>query len=255
MPESVPFGMVVPSVYGPVIVNRYDTNQTDALVKTGQALTHGQIKALCAFLQSAPAGAVCLDVGAHYGLYGLAFARALAPRNGRVHAFEAQRVIAYMAAGTAALNGVENLFVHHRAVGAEPGRVAIPQFDYNRAASFGSVEFGDQQREFIGQPRLDQPGRREYVEVVRLDDLGLENVHLVKVDIEGMEEAGLAGARNLLARDRPVLCLEWLKSDRGRLLHFAKQLGYRVFDWGTDLLCVHPEKQHTYSVAIQLTEL
>jgi FkbM family methyltransferase len=230
----VPPGLVVPSAYGPVLADRHDTHQTAALVRMGHAFDHGQIVSLCAFLGTAPEGAVAVDVGANFGLFALAFGRCRASRGGRVHAFEAQRMIAYLAAGTAALNGVENVFVHHQAVADRPGRVPIPQFDYNATASFGSVEFGPEQREFIGQPRRADPDRQEWVEVVRLDDLGLRGVHLAMADVEGMEEAVLRGAAGMLERDTPVLCVEHLKSDKDALVRFCKRYGYRVFDWGAD---------------------
>ncbi|WP_448207477.1 hypothetical protein [Azospirillum sp. sgz302134] len=37
---SVPYGIVVPAVCGPMIVNRYDINQTIALLKTGRVIHH-----------------------------------------------------------------------------------------------------------------------------------------------------------------------------------------------------------------------
>jgi FkbM family methyltransferase len=255
MTQPVPFGMIVPSIYGPVIVSRYDTNQTDALIKTGRSISHDEITALCAFIRSAPEGAVCLDVGANFGLYALAFARELAPRNGSVHAFEAQRLLAYMMAGTAVLNGVENLIVHPQAVGSESGRIPVPQFDYNKIASFGSIEFGKDQKEFIGQPRLQAPEKQEFVDLVRLDDLHFRNVHLLKIDVEGMEEAAVAGASQLIERDRPVLCMEWIKSEEQSLVGFCKKRGYRVFKWGMNLLCVHRDRFATYSVTIEVPEL
>jgi len=46
------------------------------------------------------------------------------------------------------------------------------------------------------------------VETVRLDDLALENVGLVKIDVEGHEEAVLDGARELLANHHPDLLIE-----------------------------------------------
>jgi hypothetical protein len=67
-------GLVVPSAYGPVLTNRYDTNQDGALVRTGRAFHHVQIAALCAFLETAPEGTVALDVGANFSLFALAFA-------------------------------------------------------------------------------------------------------------------------------------------------------------------------------------
>jgi FkbM family methyltransferase len=197
---------------------------------------------------------VCLDVGANFGLYALAFARCLAPKNGRVHAFEAQRMLAYMVSGTAALNGVENLFVHNQAVGAVPARIPVPRFDYNRVASFGSIEFGAEQKEYIGQPRLYHLENGEFVEVVRLDDLQLENVFLVKIDIEGMEEAALQGAAQLIQREKPILCVEWYKSNKQNLINICKSAGYRVFEWGVDLFCIHPEKESDYGVDFRLPE-
>lgn len=255
MKSQVPFGMVVSTMYGPVIVDRYDTNQTNALIKTGRAIDHRDIVALCGFLQLAPDKAVCLDVGACYGLYGLAFARTLVSQNGQVHAFEAQRILSQMVAGTASLNGIENLFIHHQAVGAQPGRIPIPQFNYNKMSSFGSVEFGDTQKEFIGQPRLCRPEKQEYVDVVSLDSLELDNVYLIKMDIEGMEEAGLIGARKLIERNTPLLWIEWIKSNKQNLIHFCKGIGYRVFEWGMNLMCVHRSKQHIYSINFKLKEL
>ena len=100
---------------------------------------------------------------------------------------KAQRMIAYMLAGTTVLNAVENLYVFHKAIGARAAVISIPRFDYNKISSFGSVEFGSEQREYIGQPRMAQPDKNEKVDVCPIDDLGLEKVHLIKIDIEGME--------------------------------------------------------------------
>ena len=91
--------------------------------------------------------------------------------------------------------------------------------------------------------------------MVRLDDLDLKNVYLIKIDVEGMEEASLVGARRLLERDKPVLCMEWIKADKLKLIGFCKELGYRVYDLGTDLLCVHREKAHAYAMNIAVPEL
>jgi len=247
--------MVVPTVYGSVLVNRYDTNQTRALVQTGRSPNHDQIQLLCSFLQSAPEGATAVDAGANFGLFAMAFASVLAPKKGRVAAFEAQRILAYMIGGTAALNGVENLFAYHMAVGASPGRIPIPQFDYSKVSSFGSIEFGHEQRENIGQPPLNDPERREYVEVVALDSRDLQGVHLLKIDVEGMEAAVLEGGRQLIRRDKPVLCVEWIKSGKAALVSICKSLGYRVYKARHDLICVHRDKQDQYGVALPFKEL
>lgn len=251
---AIPFGMVVPSVYGPIIVNRHDINQTNALVKTGRAFHHNEIKTLCGFLSNATDGAVCLDVGANYGLYALAFARRLSDKNGVCHAFEAQRIIAAMIGGTAVLNGVKNLYVHHSAVGNQDGSIPIPGFDYNKELNFGSVEFGSEQRELLSQNRMDSYVP-DMVKQVRIDDLNYKNVHLIKMDIEGMEEQAIEGARETIARDLPVMCIEWIKSDKNKLVNLCKGFGFDVFDWEGDLLCIHPSKKQQYPMNINLVRL
>lgn len=164
-------------------------------------------------------------------------------------------MFAYMVSGSAALNGLENLYVHHMAVGGESTKIPAPQFDYTQLSSFGSVEFGKEQKEFIGQPRLIRPEREEYVDVVRLDDFNYHNVHLLKIDVEGMEEAALAGARRIIEMDKPVMYVEWLKASKERLVGFCKERGYRVFEWGMNLLCIHRDKYTSYNVNVQLPEL
>jgi FkbM family methyltransferase len=251
---EVPFGMVVPSVYGPIIVNRHDINQTGALVTSGKAYNHNDIEMLCGFLRNCPEGAVCLDIGANFGLYSLAFARCLRLAGGVCHAFEAQRIIADMIGGTAALNGIENLYVHHVAIGEKACSIPIPSFDYNKELNFGSIEFGPEQREPLSQQRIERTAP-DMVKQVRVDDLDLKNVILMKIDIEGMEEKAIEGATDVIARDLPVLFIEWKKSDKDRLVGVCKSFGYEVFQCGYDLLCVHPSRKAQYEVRIDLPRL
>jgi Methyltransferase FkbM domain len=73
---------------------------------------------------------------------------------------------------------------------------------------------------------------------VSLDSMNLHNVRLMKIDIEGMEEAALAGAQATIERDRPLCLVEWIKSDKAALVAYFKQRNYTVLDWGMNLLCL-----------------
>jgi len=79
-------------------------------------------------------------------------------------------------------------------------------------------------------------GEAEEVETVSLDSYvtaaGVEQVSLVKVDVEGHEPAVLAGAGALLARDRPALILEL--NDIDALRDFAAAHGYTPVAYDPD---------------------
>jgi hypothetical protein len=97
------------------------------------------------------------------------------------------------------------------------------------------VEFGAERKEFIGQPRLTPT---EKVLQVSLDSMQLAEVRLMKIDVEGMEEAALQGAQATIGRDRPLCLVEWIKSDKAALVQFFKTRDYTVCAYGMSLLCV-----------------
>jgi hypothetical protein len=143
--QPVSFAAIVPTAYGQMLVNRYDINQTNALFKTGMAIDHGEIKMLAKLLDKGRPDPVVIDVGANFGTYTLAFASYVGPR-GRVYAFEPQRLIYYMLAGSVALNSLTNVHCFNVAVGDHEDLIDVPQFDYSKPMNFGSVEFGRRSR-------------------------------------------------------------------------------------------------------------
>ncbi len=155
-------------------------------------------------------GAVCLDVGAEYGLYTWALAGLVGPA-GHVHAVEPQPGPSTFVDTTRRLLRAGNVTVHRTALGdaAGGGVLALPRrrllpvhgraFLTTGADGLGSnAEFGRHE---------DVP-----VAVTTVDDLvgalDLDRLDVVKVDIEGAEARLLAGARGTLAAFRPVLMLE-----------------------------------------------
>ena len=71
-----------------------------------------------------------------------------------------------------------------------------------------------------------------------IDHLELADVHVIKIDAEGMELEVLAGAQQTIARCRPVLLVECLKVDRERLLAILKNADYRVYQVDINLLAI-----------------
>ncbi|SHJ53561.1 methyltransferase, FkbM family [Roseomonas rosea] len=141
-----------------------------------------------------------IDVGAHEGLLTLPLA---ALPGARVIAFEP--LAAARTALEAAAAGHRNIAIRQEALGDAAGRLdlAIPILDgtpqWQWASTAKSYEAHAGGRVAV---------RREPVPVVTLDSLGLTDVTAIKLDAEGAEYAILRGARQTLARCRPVLTLE-----------------------------------------------
>ncbi len=184
------------------------------------------------------AGVMAVDCGANIGVHSVEWARHMG-QWGEVLAIEAQERIYYALAGNLALNNCFNARAMHAAIGSTVGTMRIPRPDYLAPGSFGSLELRETEKtEFIGQP-IDYQSHLTEVLMVTLDSLGLSRLDLLKIDVEGMEIEVLEGARALIELQRPVILVEYLKTDRQRLTGMLNDWGYRQFTIGLNVLAVH----------------
>jgi FkbM family methyltransferase len=237
----VSFSVIVPTAYGPMIVNRNDINQTNPLFKTGLAIDHDEIALLGQVLQLCEPDPVFIDAGANFGTYSLGLAPMLGA-HGKIHAFEPQRLIFNMLAGSIALNGLVNVYCYNMALGDHEGEVEVPQFDYTRALNFGSIEFGLEQKEPLTQERGRDAARVEHVPLTTLDRFHFPRADIIKVDVEGMELPVLAGAEETIRRCRPVMYVEALKTNAGALREKILSWGYEVHLNKMNYLCIPAER-------------
>lgn len=247
---TVPFTIKVSTIHGDMLINRFDINQTNALVKTGAALDAEQIDVAQGICEVAEEGSIMLDVGANFGVYALSCAQTLKNKGGSVHAFEGQRILSYMIGGSTVLNGIENLYVHHACVGNSYDEIPIPRFDYNRVMNFGSIEFGDSQKEKLSQER---GVSNELVKQVRIDDFNFEKVCFIKLDVEGMENKVISGAVETIKKSMPVMQIEILKSDKDEIVRMVREISddYLVCQYGKyDIFCMDKNKLDFYGVNI-----
>ena len=249
MPADLPvsFAAIVPTAYGPMLVNRHDLDQTAALLRQGVAIDHGDIMLLHQVLGVLGPATTLVDVGANVGTYSLALAPAVGPA-GKVHAFEPQRIIFNMLAGSVALSGHTNIWCHNMAVGDRQGRIELPQFDYRRELNFGSVEFGPEQVEPLSQQRGHDPELVEYVPLTTIDSFGFPRLDVMKIDAEGMDMQVIDGAAETIRRCRPVLYVEWIKVDQQALRGQLEGFGYETHVNGGNLLAVPLEKRELIRV-------
>lgn len=184
-------------------------------------------------------GVIAVDCGANIGAHTIEWARHMFGW-GEVTAIEAQERIFYALAGNIAINNCFNARAIYAAAGSTEGTMRIPRPDYNQPASFGSLELKkNTNNEFIGQTVDYSDDECKDVVVRTLDGLGLARVDLIKIDVEGMELDVLEGAKNIIARDKPQMLIETIKTDQDQLRALLLPAGYKLFSMGINLLAIH----------------
>src|ERR1700684_2484213 len=118
-------------------------------------------------------GVVAIDCGANVGVHTIEWARHMTGW-GSVLAIEAQERIFYALAGNISINNCFNARAIHAAVGGESGMIKIPNPDYLKPASFGSLELKQRAtNEYIGQKIDYSDESATPVRCVTLDSLGM----------------------------------------------------------------------------------
>lgn len=159
-----------------------------------------------------------VDVGTNMGLLACHVARRLP--NAPIYCFEPHPDTCRRAAGTLALNDVQDARLYQAAVSDEPG--TLPLF----------IERGRSEGCTLGASVVKHANQRVDVLCVTLDDLVAQDnlkVGFLKVDVEGFEPQVFRGAKRLLAEQHPPILFEinfpiadklgWTQQD------IAKQLG------------------------------
>jgi FkbM family methyltransferase len=236
--------------HGPMLVNRLDYRlMNNELIGVGFQLLNssaydpGEVDLVLKLLQARRDtfgdGVVAFDCGANIGVHTIEWARSMHGW-GEVVAIEAQERIFYALAGNITLNNCFNARALWAAVGAYDGTIRVPQPNYQVPASYGSLEIRKRDStEFIGQDIDYSTEHGRETRMLALDSLALDRLDLVKIDVEGMEIEVLMGAEQSLARLKPQLVVERIKSSEADLRALMTRLGYQVFPMGGNLLAIH----------------
>ena len=138
-------------------------------------------------------GDTAIDVGANIGCHTVAMSRFVGEA-GRVVAFEPQRVPYQMLCGNVALNDLRNVWAYWAPCSWNHRPVCVPDLPAGEHLNFGGMSLLEDHTSPVYE-----------VEPIRIDDLGLDDVRLVKVDVEGMELDVLRGGEVTIMRDLPIL--------------------------------------------------
>lgn len=161
-------------------------------------------------------GDIFLDIGANIGYYSMLALDLVGP-SGQVHAFEVDERPLRCLRKTRRAQRLSNLFIHTVAIGDRTGTANFYQDPDS------------------GHSHLTQNSGARRVAITTLDDwsnqVELPRVRAIKIDIEGAEILALHGARQFIAKHRPVwVCEAWdsTASSPGGAALFLRDLGYRI---------------------------
>lgn len=164
--------------------------------------------------QYAKPGSVAVDIGGHMGTHTLNFSRAVGD-SGTVHVFEPQAKMFCELVVNMHLNNCKNVVFHRCALGNayQWVEMVLPRPDNEGMAYVKPSTDGKTQ---------------DKVKMEKLDDLRLNNVSMIKIDVEGFEMEVIEGARDTIVRNRPVMLVEiFNNAAKGEKIATLEGLGYR----------------------------
>lgn len=202
-------------------------------------------------------GMVMIDVGANDGFF-TSFAARRVGDQGRVYAFEPSRREFGRLEKNLALNQLTNVRAIPKGVSDGSGTGVLHICEYGHE---GQNTLGD----FVHQ--VNGAGT-ETVELCSLTDYfsseKLARLDFIKIDVEGAEYKVLSGARELIARHKPILMLEVLDkalhnqgSSAEQVMGLLKDLGCHLYTFSpvTGRLVRSEDDQHSENIVACLTPL
>ncbi len=155
-----------------------------------------------AFLHLVEPGQVVLDIGMHLGYYATLFAVLVGPK-GEVHAFEPTPSTREIARHNT--SQFAHLKVHPVAVWSSAGTLRLRDYGL-RWMGFNTLLAGKVEEEPAAATEVE-------VQTITLDQFRAtlapgRKVSLIKIDAESAEREIIAGGKNLIAQDRPLISVE-----------------------------------------------
>lgn len=197
-------------------VNDYIKNHVIKRGDSWEEYIHDQFKAYV------KPGSVALDIGGHIGTHTLNLSR-LVGENGQVYVFEPQAKMFCELTINMHLNECKNIKYFHNALGSEEKliKMHIPKEAWT--ASYGPSLIN----EGHGTVSLDLDVPGDTTKMIRLDDLHLDNISMIKMDVEGFEMEVIHGGKETILRNKPVLIVEIFTDEKtaGRIKEIA-DMGY-----------------------------
>jgi FkbM family methyltransferase len=227
--------IVVDTVYGKWIVNRFAQYHAETFIKTGHPIDQDLTEIVLSIARSLPENCIAVDAGANTGVMTIPLAHALKNKNGKVYSFEVQKKLFYALCGTVVLNNYDNVSVYNCGLGSMEMSLRIEDIDYTKPQDFGIISLVDQEK--IAK------SNHSFVDIIPLDILELERLDFLKLDVEGMEIDILNGSIHTIKKHRPWAYIEFWNVGKEAILNWFADMDYSFIQIkGADVVCCPNEK-------------
>tara|TARA_B100001123_G_C15142395_1_gene960048 strand:+ start:167 stop:922 length:756 start_codon:yes stop_codon:yes gene_type:complete len=214
--------LVVNSKFGPIVVNKKDTIISNAIINYGY-YNLGDIEDINYLINEKlkEKSKCCLyDIGANIGTYSLGFSKTFNERI-FIRAFEPQKFLFDMMSQTFTLNKLSNIKSYRMAVSKKDEEVKVKLPNYNKANNLGAFKIKNQDN------NIDYSSNYDYIKTTTIDKFD-EEIDFIKIDVEGMEEDVLIGAKKTIALSRPICFIELTHSNEDYIYNIFKELDYNI---------------------------
>lgn len=158
-----------------------------------------------------------LDIGAHTGTYSIC----LASLCNKVYSFEPQKMTYYALCGSVALSHKKNIDCYNLALGS-PEQVGKMTLNVHSADGGGSS---------LHKSNVNPVLAEEIVNVVALDIFHLDNIGLIKIDVEDNELGVLKGAVQTIKNcGFPKIIFESNHENQELFRFLKEEFGYKIFN-------------------------
>ena len=196
---NIPNFVVLDSIHGRFIINRYCLYHAETLIKTGATHIESEITNIFSIIDTLPVGAVIIDGGANAGFFTIPVANRIRNKDPTIISFEPQLTMFRALSGSLALNDIDFCDLRHSGLGERPGTAMVPDIDYGTPQDLAMVQIGKSDE---GTP----------VNIETIDGLKLDRLDFIKLDVEGYECAALTGGLNTIKKHRPYIWAEFFIS-------------------------------------------
>jgi FkbM family methyltransferase len=192
-----------------------------------------------------------IDGGANIGYYSL-MASKLVGQKGSVYAFEPTPATFKRLCDNISLNELQNVKPYQMGLGSDDGELEYFISNINPVNN-----------SFVKSELNSHPGSNVIkVKIARLDTIfpdGIDNLSVIKLDVEGYENEVILGAKNLIQKSRPAIIFEFYYpivvkryKNHNQIFDSLKALGYSEFieiETG-NIVSKYSDLSHTYTNVI-----